>query len=186
MILTRDELKELYSTGSVEVVVAKPPAKTTQSVQTRVGAPAVCIVGVADGWPHRSGAHVVLLELARRLKPGPARTRTKRERIRLLKRGHGETADPRSAMRDPEITWDEEAGPAAEPEMVDEVTERRFAHLAHRSDELRHLDKQRRELTERLDRTLEGAERLGVDPTRHLAAIERRISDLEKKLKKAA
>lgn len=189
MILTRDQLKELYATGSLEVVLCKPPVKETQSVQLRVAAPAVCIVTLVDTWPHRSGGHVCLLDLVKRLDPGPPRVREVRDVVRLMKRGHGETTDPNSAWRDRTMATEEhnrDLGPPPESEQVDEITERRFAHDAHRSHELRLLERQRRELTERLDRTLEGAERLGVDPTRHLAAIERRIADLEKKLKKAA
>jgi hypothetical protein len=186
VILTREDVKELQATGTAEVLLPKLPVKELQSVQVGVAKPSVCVVRVTDHWPHRSGGEVVVIELVKRLKPTKAPVRKGRERLRLMKRGHGSTTDPRGAMRDSEIQWDEEAGPAAEPEMVDEQTEMRFARRAHQNDELRELERNRRTLTERLDQTLEGAKRLGVDPTRHVAAIERRISDLEKKLRKAA
>jgi hypothetical protein len=186
VILPREDVKELQANGSAEVLLKKLPVKPIQSVQVAVAKPSVCLVRVIDHWPHRDGGEVVVIELVKRLKPKPAPVRKGRDNVRLMKRGHGSTTDPRAAMRDPEVEWDEEAGPAAEPEMVDEQTEARFARRAHQTDQLRQLETMRRELTERLDRTLEGAKRLGVDPTRHVAAIDRRISDLEKKLKKAA
>lgn len=186
MILTRDEVKELQAEGSLEVLLPRVPSKPVQSVQVAVATPAVCLVRWTDHWPHRNGGEVVVIELVKRLKPSAPRVRKGHERLRLMKRNSGSTTDPRSAMRDPDIEWDEDAGPAAEPEMVDEQTETRFARRAHQSTELRALENSRRTLTERLDRTIEGAERLGVDPTRHLAAIERRIHDLERKLRKAA
>lgn len=193
MILSRDEVKELQSLGSLEVVLRKLPANAVQSVQVAVATPAVCLVRVIDHWPHRDGGAVVIVEMVKRLKPTPPRVRRGRDRVRLMKSRRGTTADPRQAMREQHERAEPDATGVphpnlvdAEPEMVDEDTETKFARKAHQADMLREIDHRRRELAERLDRTLEGAERLGVDPTRHVAAIERRIKDLEKQVKKAA
>ena len=195
MILSREDLQELYANGSLEVVMSTVPADDLQSVQPGVAKPAVCQVRVVDQWTHRTGDYVVVVELVKRMKQAPHRLRVVRERPRLMKKGRGTTHDPRAAMRNPSVGRSDDDQPPglpypdlndSEPEMVDEETEQRFARAARKHSELREAERQRRGLTERLDRALEACERLGVDPTRHIAAIERRISDLEKRQKKAA
>jgi hypothetical protein len=188
VILNREDIKELHQLGSAEAVLTTPPkVGSVQSVQPAVGVAAVCRVEVSDTWPHRAGGHVVVLELRERLKGGPRPVRRVADKPRLMKRGHGTTSDPLAAWRDNSSEEvDEQLGRPPEPEMVDQETEQRFADAARRNDELRSFEQQRRTLAERVDRMLEAAERLGVDPTRHVAAIDRRITDLEKKLRRAA
>lgn len=194
MILTREDVKELTRTGSLEVVLPKVPANAVQSVQIAVATPAVAVVRVTDYWPHRSGALVVVVELVKRNKPSAPKTKTRRDVVRLMKPRRGTTRDPRSAMRSaserPERPDDVPGTPHpdlrdSEPEMVDEGTENHFARRAHQSAEMRYLDRQLRVQQSEWDRILESCERLGVDPTRHLAAVERRKTDLEREIRKA-
>lgn len=194
MILTREDVKELTATGTLEVVLPSVPSKPVQSVQLAVATPAVAVVRVTDWWPHRTGGNVVVVELVKKTKPSPPRLRVRQDRIRLMKPRHGTTTDARAAMSNPSAERQENEDPGlphpnltdSEPEMIDQETENRFAHRAHQAQALREIEQQRRTLTERMDRVLEGCERLGVDPARELAAIERRMRDLEKKVKKAA
>lgn len=192
MILTREDVKELHLNGYLEVLLPKLPTKDVQKVQIMVGRPAVAEVRIVRYWPHHSGQTVVAVEPIKRLQTR-SKPRTRRDTVRLMKYRRGTTADPRSAMRvvhergEPDTTGVPHPDLTdAESEMVDEETENRFAQKAHQSAELRHLEALRRELIDRIDRTLEGCERLGVDPTRHLAAIERRVIDLEKQIRKAS
>lgn len=194
MILNREQIRELRSAGRLEIEADVLPANSSFRVQPAVGVPGVLVASISEWWPHRTGGFVLVVVPERRLKPKARRPPLRRDPVRLMKPGHGTTADARSAIRqvhdqpdDPDTTGAPYPNLTdSEPELVTPTTEEEFARRARERDEIRDLDRQRRTLTERFDRALIGAERLGVDPSRHLAAIERRITDLEKKLKKAA